>query len=210
MIVAFILIAIFLFIFFIIFLFYPFFNRLYKKRFHKKLVNRTLYKIALDNDNFLINNVEINFNNEKISFDHIFFGKKYIYCVKDIAYTLGIEGKREDIKWFEYDKKGEFSHIENPLRTNYFQVEFLKAYLHVAKEQNFFFSIVVINDDCEFKVSNQTDGEILLKRKDLKKFLKEKETDETIATINQDQLEKIVQNLHLHLEKAKEENSVNQ
>ena len=203
--IAFILIAIFLVFFFIIFLFYPLFKRQYELRFYKRIVGRTLYRIALNHDNFLINNVELKLNENMISFDHVFFGKKYIYCIKDIAYTIGIEGESRDTKWFQYDKKGMFKYIENPLRNNYVQMEFLKSYLHAGKEQNFFFSIVVINDDCEFNVYQPQEGEILIKRKDLKKFLKSKEDDENIATINQDQLEKIVQNLHDRCEKNNKE-----
>ncbi len=202
--IAFIVIGIFLVLFIFILLFFPFLKRKYELHFHQRLVYKKLYKFSLNYDDLLINEVKIKNGEEDIYFDHILFGKKYIYCIKDISYPLGIEGESRDNKWFCYDAKGSFSYIENPLRKNFIELELLKVYLHVPKDQNLFFPICVINDECDFNVHEPVDGEAILKKEDLEKFLKEKEMDENVNPINPEKLEKFAQNLYAKCENKKE------
>ena len=81
------------------FLFGPIIKRKYIEVNYKKIVSKTLYKYALDHDVFLINDIKLPYNGGFIIFDHILFGEKYIYCIKDVHESYGKEGSAEDLKW---------------------------------------------------------------------------------------------------------------
>ncbi len=202
--IIFILLGIFLSCFCILFLFGPFIKIRYEERFFHRIIGKELYKIAVNHDNFIIHDVEIKFIDGFIHFDHLFFGNKYIYCIRNVYYTYGIEGSNQDLKWFHYDRKGNFEYIENPLKSNKIQMEKMKTYMKVPNDQKFFYSIIVINDDCTFRIHDYQEDEIVIKRSELKKFLKEKENDPNISSFQQKQLEKIVQQIYEQCNHKKE------
>ena len=169
--------------------------------FHKRLTAKTLYKYAKDFDVFLINNVSLPINDKAIEFDHILFGEKFIYCIKDCSYKVGIEGSAGDLKWFSYNKKGDMEYIENPFQKNNLNLSMLRKYMNLTNEDKFFYSIVSINDGCETKIEKCGDNEVITTRKDLYKIIRAKEKDSSVKKINQERLEKTVKLLYERIEK---------
>lgn len=185
------------------FLFGPIIKRKYIEVNYKKIVSKTLYKYALDHDVFLINDIKLPYNGGFIIFDHILFGEKYIYCIKDIHESFGIEGSAEDLKWFTYSKKGKVDYIVNPFKENNHNVSLLMKYMNSTVEDKLYFSIVCVNDDCDRSISKCRDDEIICKNKELYKVIKEKEKDSSIKNINQDKLGQTVKFLFDEINKTK-------
>ena len=164
--------------------------------FHKRLTAKTLYKYAKDYDVFLINNVSLPINDRAIEFDHVLFGEKFIYCIKDASYKVGIEGSAEDLKWFSYNTKGEMEYVENPFQKNNANLSMLMKYMNLTSEDKFFYSIISVNDSCETKIEKCKDNEIVVSKENLYKVIKSKEKDSTVKKIDQERLEKTVKLLY--------------
>ncbi len=107
---------------------------------------RRVYKVARERDFFLVNkfaNRTADF--EEFHIDHILFGNKYFYCIRDRYYDGAVAGKEDDEGWiFFHAKKNEY--IKNPLMVNKLRLQRLS--LMSGIEEKLFISIVLINDDC--------------------------------------------------------------
>lgn len=185
------------------FLFGPIIKRKYIELNNKKIISKSLYKYALDHDIFLINDIKLAYNNEFILFDHILFGEKYIYCIKDVHEPIGIEGSAEDLKWFTYSKKGKVDYIANPFKENNLNVNMLMKYMNSSTDDKLYYSIICTNDDCDRHISKCRDDEIICKNKEIYKVIKEKEKDSSIKNINQEKLGKTVKFLFDEINKTK-------
>lgn len=193
---AFIIFGVLIFVFSLLFLFIPEIKPIYLFKNHKRIVSKKLYSLAKNYDNLLINDFCIKNNEQTIAFDQIYFGNKYIYCIKNVSYKFGIEGNAKDLKWFNYTQKKSYDYINNPLITNSESVSKLKKYLNIQENEHFFFSIICLNDNCDSSIKNLSLYENVLKQKDLKKFILSKEKDKSVGTINQSLLENTVKVLY--------------
>ncbi len=193
---AFIITGICLLIFSIIFIFGPSIKRFYCYKKHKKRTAKILYSLAKNYDNFLINNFMIKKNDEVIDFDQVYFGSKYIYCIKTLTFPYGIEGSQKDAKWFSYNQKKGYDYINNPLIENEIKVKSLKKHLGVSDDEQFIFSIICINDSCDIEISDMKEDETCINLKKLKKFILSKEKDKSVGIINQKLLENTVKVLY--------------
>lgn len=180
----------------IIFIFAPIIKRKINYTFHKKNVGRKLYSLAKDNDTYLIQNFEIKSAEKSITFDHLYFGKKYIYCIKDIVYPLGIEGNAQDVKWFNYQKNKEIVTIMNPFKENEINISSLARILKVNNPCDYFISIICINNDCSNSITNCTNNQKIVSLKNLNKEIKNIEKRKDIKKLNQKMLDHTVQALY--------------
>lgn len=202
--IVFISIGIVLLIFCIFFIFGVEIKRKYNFKQHKKRVNRTLYSLAKNCDAFLISNYEIPYEVTKISFDQLYFGKKYIYCIRTFTGEFGVEGNAKDKKWLNYNKAKSFDSIDNVLLINNENVNLLKKYLNI-NDDKMFVSIVVVNNECDLAITNEDEMEKVLKLEKLKRFILTKEKDKSIKAINQEKLEITVKILYNKMQQALEE-----
>lgn len=128
-------------------LLFPLIKRVIFFRHFAYFYGRKIYKIALNFDFYLINDFVLRPDDDKaIHIDHILFGDKYIYCIKDRFYRGAIEGNEMDKSWFFYPKLFEKRYIDNPLIKN---KERLKRFSYATNiDPKMMISIVVVNDDC--------------------------------------------------------------
>ena len=97
---------------------YPLNKYLYRKFFRYKYY-KTIYKIVNKKDYRLINNYYFKIDeNSQAHFDHLLFGEKYIYCITDKYWTMGIVGKPQDESWILCKTKDKRTYIDNPLLKN--------------------------------------------------------------------------------------------
>ena len=97
---------------------YPLNKYLYRRFFRYKYY-RTIYKIVNKKDYRLINNFYFKIDeNSQAHFDHLLFGEKYIYCITDKYWTMGIVGKPHDESWLLCKTKDKRTYIDNPLLKN--------------------------------------------------------------------------------------------
>ncbi len=184
------------------FIFFPIINRFLEKKFFKKMVAKKLYKSSVNDDVFLINDVVLN-NDKSIKFDHMYFGQKFIFCIKDLYVDVGINGSAKNNLLFNYDKKGKKTFIENPLMVNDNQVSQLWYFLRL-RQNNLIYSIVCINDSASMDVSDFGEKSFIVKKKDLIKTIKKLEKDTKIVSFKKENEEKIVKKIYNMVEKNKE------
>ncbi len=152
-------------LFFLFLFLYPVFKRfLYKYR-TVRTYYKTVNRVALDNDFYLINAFRNKTaDQEDFHIDHILIGDKFIYCIRDRYYDGAISAKNDDPSWIFYRKK-QSRYISNPLMKNRIRVERLS--LMSGIDQKIFISIVLINNDCFYNGYEQNSDEefmVCLKR----------------------------------------------
>ena len=185
------LIAILL-IFFIVF---PLARKHYAFKNFQNIYYKSIRKIADINDYYLINNLVIKNNNQLICrIDHVLFGDKYIYVIKDRYYRGAISGNKEDSTWFFYSSDGKQYEMENPMKINEKRVDKLSLVTQI--DPSFFISVVIINDNCVIKNASELNKEnsFIVSRKNLKKIIKMVERRD-VKRMDQKQLEYAVQDI---------------
>lgn len=180
----------------LVFLLGPIVKRFYEYKYHKKVTAKVLYKYAKDYDVYLLNNVSLPINDKSIVFDHILFGEKFIYCIKDASYKNGIEGSAEDLKWFDYNKKGEMNYIENPFQENNLNISMLTNYMNLKSNDDFFYSVIAINNSCSYKIDKCNKREIVACNHDLYKIIAKTEKNAEVRAFNESRLEEAVKILY--------------
>lgn len=181
---------------------YPLLKKRQLKRDFVSVYGRRVYKYALHNDLYLINKLELKANDDQIlKVDHLLFGTKYIYVIKDYHFPGEIEAKEKD-RSFVYksnQKDAKKIYIDNPMPINKKLTQKLSA--NIGLKSDLFITISLFNDDTDFGdfASTSKDNYIVTLSK-LKKLLDSLES-RNIAPLNDEQLKyavKDVANLNLN------------
>lgn len=179
-----------------IFLFaFPFIKRHYTFKNFQKIYYKKIRQIADINDYYLINNLVIKNNNQLVCrIDHVLFGDKYIYVIKDRFYRGAVSGNKEDNTWIFYSNDGKKFEMENPMQVNEKRLEKLSLITQI--DPSFFVSIVLINDNCVIKNAGDLNKEdsFIVPKKSLKKVIKTIEK-RNVKNMDQKQLEFAVQDI---------------
>ncbi len=146
-----------------------------------RIYGRNIYKIALDHDFYLINRFGLVRQGRDIkTIDHILFGSKWIYVIKDCCYYGAISAKENDASWIHYLSKKKKRYIDNPLKVNAERLNQLAMITQIDK--NMLISVVVINDDCHIEPFERTSKtNFLVRRGHLHKLIKALENQEVEA-----------------------------
>ena len=157
-------------------------------------INCKIYKIALENDYYLINDAVLSIDTKVIHFNHILFTNKFIYCIGVKYFDGPISGKYDDSKWFQYDEKNNVFHINNPLIFPKVRLDYLRSTLKASED--LFVSLVLVNDTCiiDERINCPKDNYIM-NIKNLKNFISKREKMD-IPSLDQEQLEVLVQNIY--------------
>lgn len=178
----------------LIFIFWDKIITLMEKKFFTKEVGSKIYKIALENDYYLINDAVLSIDTKVIHFNHILFTNKFIYCIGVKYFDGPISGKYDDSKWFQYDEKNNVFHINNPLIFPKVRLDYLRSSLKASED--LFVSLVLVNDTCiiDERINCPKDNYIM-NIKNLKNFISKREKMD-IPSLDQEQLEVLVQNIY--------------
>ena len=185
---------------------FPFAKRHYNFKNFQKIYYKEIRKIAEINDYYLINNLVIKNNNQLICrIDHVLYGDKYIYVIKDRYYRGAISGKKEDSTWFFYSNQKKQFEMDNPMAMNEKRLEKLSLVTNIDK--SFFISILVINDNCVVKNANELNknNSFIVSKKNLRKLIKNIEK-RNVKNMDQKQLEFAVQDISRLYGKNKQKN----
>lgn len=160
---------------FLVWFFYGPVKRMLYRNHTIRMYYRKVYRVALDNDFYLINN----FSNrtadlEEFHIDHILIGNKYFYCIRDRYYDGAIAAKEDNPSWIFFNKdRGRY--IPNPLRTNKLRVQRLSLMSDIAEK--YCISIVLINDDCYLTpYESNSDDSFLSSLREFPKLIEELES----------------------------------
>ena len=121
-----------------------------------RMYYRTVYRVALDNDFYLINAFKNSTAElEEFHIDHILIGNKYFYCVRDRYYDGALAAKENNMSWLFFHKD-KATYIPNAVAQNRLRIQRLS--LMSGIEEKMFINVVLINDDC-FLSPFDNDGE---------------------------------------------------
>jgi hypothetical protein len=119
---------------------------IYKHR-YMEIFHKTIMRIAEDQDYQLINPVLFKLDDSTfLKIDHLLFGDKFIYVIKDEYYNGALLGKLKDQNWlFHHFDKQKGKYVKNPFMVNARRIE--KLSLLTQLNENLFVSIIVVNDE---------------------------------------------------------------
>ena len=187
-----IIVPVVLFILLVICIYFPITRFYYRKHFQIHYYKR-IYRVALDNDYYLINNFVFKIDSSKVaSVDHILFGNKYIYVLSSKYYQGDLVGKYQDKSLIFISHRGKKCYTDNP----YNQVKFLASKLSSSTgiDASLMIGIILVNDNCKVAVQSESKQFYIIQRKRFASLIKAIES-RPVEEINQTQLAKAVQSI---------------
>lgn len=187
-----IIVPIVLLLFLVITLYFPI-SGAYRKKFFQIHFYKQVYRVALDNDYYLINQYIFKVDSSKnATVDHILFGNKYIYTIISKYYQGDLIGKYADKSLIFISHKGKKCYTDNP----YNEAKYLTSKLSSSTgiDASLMIGIILINDDCKVAVQSESKQFYIIQRKRFPALIKAIES-RPVETINETQLEKAVQSI---------------
>ena len=170
-------------------LYFPISHAYNRKHFQIHYYKR-VYKVALENDYFLINQFVFKIDSNKLAnVDHILFGNKYIYVLSSKYYQGDLVGKYPDKSLIFISHRGKKCYTDNPSN----QVKTLASKLSSSTgiDASLMIGIVLVNDDCKVAVQSDSKQFYIIQRKRFASLIKAIES-RPVGEINQTQLQKAV------------------
>ena len=165
----------------------------YHRKYFQIHFYKQIYRVALDNDYYLINQFVFKVDSSKNStVDHVLFGNKYIYVIISKYYQGDLIGKYADKSLIFISHKGKKCYTDNP----YNEVKNLASKLSASTgiDASLMIGIVLINDDCKVAVQSDSKQFYIIQRKRFHALIKAIES-RPIEPINENQLAKAVQSI---------------
>lgn len=188
----FIVVPIVLLLFLAFCLYFPI-SHAYKRKHFQIHFYKQVYRTALNNDYYLINQFVFKVDSSKnATVDHILFGEKYIYVVISKYYQGDLIGKYLDKSLIFISHKGKKCYTDNP----YNEAKFLTSKLSSSTgiDASLMIGIVLINDDCKVAVNSESKQFYIIQRKRFNALIKAIES-RPVEKINETQLSKAVQSI---------------
>jgi hypothetical protein len=132
-----------------IFLLLPWLKIQYAKTHLNQIFNRIIFRYVTEKDYYLIPFVKVKLpGNKDVIIDHLVFGDKFIYAVKDLYFQGGLLGKGSDKEWSYYEYKyhqPKYRYIPNPFLLNRQRID--KLALVTGLDPQLFISIILVNNE---------------------------------------------------------------
>lgn len=160
----------------------------FQVRFYKRV-----YKVALENDYYLINQFYFKVDSNKLAkVDHIIFGEKYIYVILCKYYEGNLVGKSSDKSLIFISHKGKKCYTDNPINQSKQLASKLSS--STGLDASLLIGITLINDDCKVEVQSESKQFYIIQRNKFPALIKAIES-RPVPNINEAQLEKAVQSI---------------
>ena len=184
-------------------LFIPLRRRSIKKKYVEHYY-KEIYKIALNNDYYLINTFSFKVDDSSIlRINHILFGEKYVYLINDYHFDGDIAGKAFDKSLICFSKKGKKYYIDNPIVRSKYLLD--RLCIMTGLDPSIMIGISLVNDDCGSEISSTSKQYYLVTRNKLASLIKAIES-RNIAKLNEKSLEKLVHSINKMNRKKKANN----
>ena len=171
-------------------IFFPLRKRRMKKEF-KYYYYRFIYKEALYQDLYLINNFMFKIDDTHVGkIDHILFANKYIYIINDYYFDGDIEGKDTDASLIFISRTGKKKYMDNLLLNNKKLIS--KLSLITGINTSLMIGVSLVNKNCNVGVASSSKHHYIIQANKFKMLLNAIES-RPIGSINQEQLAKAVQ-----------------
>ena len=158
----------------------------------KEYCYKAIYRVAFDEDYYLINDFKFKIDSKTISIDHILFGNKYFYVIIDNYLPGDLIGKENDKSLILIDKRNQKFYTENQFQTCKTLIDYLALKTGISKD--LLIGIAIVNNDCKVGVESNSKQYYIIQRNKFKKLVKAIES-RNVARIKQEQMEPFVQNL---------------
>ena len=191
--ISFIIVAPIVVIFILFLLLYkPIKYKLYEKN-YKQYFGKKVYKVALYEDLYLINNFIFSYEeNKAMKIDHVLFGNKYIYLINDYYYKGSLSGQEKDGSLILVSKNGKKSYVDNPLMQNKVVAKRLSMITNFDKSM--LISIALVNSECALEIEHKEKNNYLIQSDKVYKLVKAIESRD-IAPIDPEQLQRAVKDM---------------
>ncbi len=176
----------------VIFIVIPVNKRHIKKNF-KDYCYKAIYKIAFDEDYYLVNNFYFRVDSTKVAkIDHMLFGNKYIYAIIDVYYEGNLTGKENDKSLILVNNKFQRFYTENQYDVSKKLVDCLVR--STGLDEGLFIGVVVVNNECKLSIETNNKQYYIIQRNKLKKLVRAIES-RNVGKINAAQLESLVKGI---------------
>ncbi len=160
-------------------------SRKERKTKYKEYTYKQLYKIAMNQDYYLINNFVFRSDSVVFKIDHLLFADKFIYVINDCCFTGDITGKQEDSSIILVPKNGPKVYEDNPIALN--KKTLSKLSLITGIDAGLMIGLVVVNDDCHIGIESKSKQFYFIQANRLKTLVKAIE-NRNVGKINAEQL----------------------
>ena len=130
-----------------------------------------------------INNLILKHYNVTCEIDHIILTRKHIYVVETKNWNGKVEGSQKDIQWKYYSNNSYYTKL-NPITQNQKHINLLVNKYRLPKST--IINLVVYSNDADINgvQYEEKDNLKILKQKDLKRFISDKEGKDTSIFTN--------------------------
>ncbi len=171
-------------------IFFPLRKRRMKKEF-KYYYYRFIYKEALYQDLYLINNFMFKIDDTHVGkIDHILFANKYIYIINDYYFDGDIEGKDTDASLIFISRTGKKKYMDNLLLDNKKLIG--KLSLITGINSSLMIGVSLVNKNCNVGIMSSSKHHYIVQANKFRMLLNAIES-RPIGNINQEQLASAVQ-----------------
>ncbi len=171
-------------------IFFPVRKARMKKEF-KYYYYRFIYKEALYQDLYLINNFMFKIDDTHVGkIDHILFANKYIYIINDYYFDGDVEGKDTDASLIFISRTGKKKYMDNLLLDNKKLIS--KLSLITGINSSLMIGVSLVNKNCNVAVMSSSKHHYIVQANKFKMLLNAIES-RPIGNINQEQLASAVQ-----------------
>lgn len=165
-------------------------NKKREKKHFKEYCYKSIYKIAFDEDYYLINNLLFRVDPTKVArIDHILFGNKYIYIIIDAYFEGDLTGKETDKSLILINERGKKYYTDNQYLVSKALVKSLADSTGI--DNSLLIGIVVVNNNCKLSIETTNKQYYLIQKNKLKRLIRAIES-RNVGNINAAQLEALV------------------
>ncbi len=162
------------------------------KNHFKEYCYKAIYRLAFDEDYYLINDFQFKVDNKVVSIDHILFGNKYFYVIIDNYLPGDLIGKENDKSLILIDNHNQKYYTENQFQTCKTLIDYLSFKTGLSKD--LLIGISIVNNDCMVGVESNSKQYYIIQRNKFKKLVKAIESRE-VGKLNPTEMEAFVKTL---------------
>lgn len=172
------------------------------KKLHHRRVHKKLLALANDRDYYLLCNVNLKTElKHNAHINDLLIGDKFVYVISARYYEDNLVGRGFYDESFSIKAKdGTFIRkVKNPIIMNEKRTIILQKFLGCEKKSPMFYSIVVVNNNCDVitEENNLEEYSKICKKKDVASLIKKIEKETNITPFDDQQLAKVVNRLHI-------------
>lgn len=166
----------------------------YKKTNFREYYYKKVYKLAFDEDYYLINDFLFRIDDNNVAvIDHILFADKYIYLINDYLYEGDLTGNQNDKSLILINLQGKKFYTDNPIMLSHKIATRLSIITGIDK--SLLIGLTLVNNDCRVSVEQNDKSYYIVQRNKLNSLIKAIES-RNVGKINAEEMANTVQALH--------------